>query len=746
MEHIIINGLENEGPGDILGAIGNETEVDPDKVGEIKILKSQAVVEVPEDAIKFLEAQLDGVTIGNSNVSVRKMREDESRHRDQINYYVEKFRELVEMEREEEMRQHRESIRKLSGKERENEGKAILHLRSRDEGETLAGYLVKFMRNRKGEELPETEIGVGDLVMISKKDPLRDDNPTGTVVEKTNYSVTVAFDGKPKSFVFGKNLRMDLYVNDITYQRMKDALEKVRAADEDMLKLRKIMTGLENPQEPNPVDVDNWFNEDLNESQKNAVERALGDEDFHLIHGPPGTGKTTTCIEVIEQFIEREQSVLATADSNIAVDNILEFLLDQGVDAVRVGHPARVTPKLREHTLDNLVEEKEEYQESEKLREKAFSLKEKQDSLTHPSGRYRRGMSDEQIKSLAEKGRGSRGVSPDKIKEMAEWLKVQEEADRLFERSDELRDEAVDEVIEEADVVCTTNSTAGSELIEGKMFDVVVIDEATQATEPSCIIPITHGRKVVMAGDHKQLPPTVKSQEAASQGLEDTLFERLAEEHPEIKDLLTVQYRMHEKIMNFSNNEFYDGELVADDSVKTHTLSDLRFDINELGSDWQPVLNPTEPFVFLDTKLKGFSERTPPGSTSKENPGEAEKVKDIVENLRKSGLDDEDLAVISPYDDQVDLLNRMIDGEDLEIKTVDGFQGREKEVVIISLTRSNDSGQIGFLKDVRRLNVALTRAKRKLIVVGDSDTLTIHGTYQNFVRYSEKEGIRLIEF
>lgn len=742
MRKVLLTGLDGEGPGDIVGAVAGETDVNPDLLGEIQIDDDTAFVEV-QDRAEDVARGLDGETVGRSEVSASLLEDEDLEEMEEISNYVEKYRNLVEMEREEEMRWHEESIRNLSGREREDRGKAILHMRGRDEGEGLEGHLVKFMRNRKGEELPETEITVGDLVMLSKNDPLRDDNPTGTVVEKTRYSVTVAFDENPPGFVYDRGLRMDLYVNDITYQRMKDALSELKSADGRLEELRDVVAGLKEPGEPEPAEVDSWHNEKLNESQRNAVRRALGAEDFHLIHGPPGTGKTTTAIEVIQQYIDRGKTVLATADSNAAVDNILEFLLDQGVDAVRVGHPARVTPQLREHTLDSLVEENEKYRESQEVREKAFELKDRQDDLTHPSGRYRRGMSNEKIKELADQGRGSRGVPAEKIEEMAEWLEIQEEADELFEKSDRLEEEAVQEVIESMDVVCTTNSTAGSELMEDREFDVLVIDEATQATEPSCLIPITHADEVVMAGDHRQLPPTVKNQEAAEKGLEDTLFERLAEDHLEIKDMLEVQYRMHRKIMDFSSEHFYGGKLRADSSVEDHTLADLDYD-GDRPDSWDEALSPEHPAVFLDTSKIDASERTRQGSTSKENRREAKIVQEITEEVLDAGIHDEDVAVISPYDDQVDLLDRRIDREDLEVKTVDGFQGREKEVVIISLVRSNERDEIGFLRDVRRLNVALTRAKRKLVVVGDSDTVSTHDTYSQLLEYMEDKG-KLLE-
>lgn len=404
-----------------------------------------------------------------------------------------------------------------------------------------------------------------------------------------------------------------------------------------------------------------------------------------------------------------------------------------------MGHPARVTPALREYTLDNRIENREAYQRSQELREEAFDLLDRQDDLTHPSGRWRRGLSDDRIRELAEEGRGSRGVPPERIEEMAEWLDLQEKADELFERSDDLEDGAIAEVIEAADAVCTTNSTAGSDLLDGREFDTLVIDEATQATEPSCLIPITSADRVVMAGDHRQLPPTIQSEEAAREGLRETLFERLAARE-EIVSLLDTQYRMHEGIMEFSSERFYNGALKADESVRTHTLADFGVEAEDLPVNRREILDPDAPLVFADTSGANAAEHSREGSTSRENPTEAELVASLARAYLDTGIDPTDIALISPYDDQVDRIRREIDIEGLEIDTIDGFQGREKEVVLLSLVRSNASNEIGFLDESRRFNVALTRAKRKAIIVGDGNTVTAADTYEGFVEYVRKNG------
>ncbi|MDX1637098.1 MAG: IGHMBP2 family helicase [Balneolaceae bacterium] len=740
MEQVCITGLDGAGPGDILGAIGGETDINPAVVGNIEINGSFALVEIPGDLSDRLISQLDGETIANSRVTLKPAAADEIEPLEEIEAYVTRFRHLVDLEREEEMREHEESIRTLSGRQRQAEGKAILDLRGRDEGEGLEGKRVKFLRQQQGRELPDTRISVGDLVMISRDDPLRDDNPTGTVVQKTSFSITAAFDNPP-GFIYGKDLRMDLYVNDITYQRMKAALETLQTADGKLSELRDILLGLQPVNKVRKADIGNWFNTDLNQSQKNAVRNGIGAEFLHLVHGPPGTGKTTTLSELIRQAISSGDKVLASAASNTAVDNLLEFLVEQGVKAVRVGHPARVSRLLHEHTLDHCISKNEQYRRSEELRKQAFALKEEQEQFTRPSGRYRRGMSDNRIKQLAGQNRGSRGVPPETIREMARWLEIREQMDTLFEKADKLRGEAVNQVIDENEVICTTNSTAGSELLDGVQFDLVVIDEATQATEPGCLISITHGSKVVMAGDHKQLPPTVKSREATDKGLATTLFERLSEQHANVISMLRTQYRMHQAIMQFSSEQFYQGKLRADDTVRTHTLSDLDPDMSSVDPELQRILDPGEPVVFVDTARIDAAERSRMGSTSRENPEEARLVARMVEHLLQSGIDAGDIGIITPYNDQVDLLRRKLDCEPLEISSVDGFQGREKEVILISLTRSNPQNEIGFLEDVRRLNVSLTRARRKLIVLGDRDMVTTNRIYDQFYTHAAENGL-----
>lgn len=662
------------------------------------------------------------------------------------NEYVQHFAELVELEREEQMRLHEEEMRRLSGREREEKGRAFLKMKGKSQDLGLGGkHLVRFRKQNADLTLPDSEIEVGDLVLVSKAGtaPWEDDNPTGTVAEKTAYSITVAFDDAPPSFVYRKDLRIDLFVNDITFQRMIEALKKFKR----LPRWQKDKLLGNTPPDFTKIKEIEFCNDDLNESQQEAVLRCLAAQDFFLIHGPPGTGKTITCIEVIAQLVKREYKILAAADSNVAVDNLVERLDKLGVAVVRIGHPARVIPSLRRRSLDYLVQEDPDYIKAQGLRARAYELKERMKGFIVPEMRWRRGLSDEAIMQLAQEGRTVRGIPAAKLKGMRKWLTVKQNIDKLFGTARELEESAINRIIKAAEVICATNSTAGSEILKSAKFDFAVIDEATQSTEPSSLIAVLKAKRFIMAGDHKQLPPTILNEEAARGSLSTSLFERLLQLHGDrIRVMLEVQYRMNEEIASFPNREFYEGKLQASEQIKRQSLMDILPKTNDEAFEHQDL----KPFLFIDTRGSDeFRERVRRGSTSKENVGEAKLVKDIAERLLSLSIPPEEIAIISPYDDQVALIRTMLRVDGLEIKTVDGFQGREKEVVIVSFVRSNKSGEIGFLRDLRRLNVSITRAKRKLVLIGDSTTLESNGCYERLIgsakergAYKKKKGVK----
>lgn len=620
--------------------------------------------------------------------------------------YVNKFKELVKKERDHEINFHKEEIKKL-GTKRENVGRAILNLNGKVIREFFGEYIVRYGRSEK---FKKTDISVGDIVLISKGNPLQSDL-LGTVIEIGSNHVDVSMEIVPKWAL--NDIRIDLYVNDVTFKRMLNALDKFNSTDNRLI---DIILSIDGPQKSKTTEI-RFLDYRLNEYQKEAVLEALSARDLYLIHGPPGTGKTSTISEVILQEALRKNKVIATADSNIAVDNILSNISKhESFKIVRIGHPSRISKKLIKYSLQNKITEHPNYSTLVKLKtdlQKNYDLRK---NFQRPDPKWRRGMSNDDIIIFSKLNKDIRGIPKETIKQMADWVICSENIAKTKENVQKFEKKLIDDIISTSDVVVATNSMAGSEILEDYKFDVCVIDEGSQSTEPSSLIPIVRSRKLIIAGDHKQLPPTVLSDELE---LKKTLFERMIQEHPEFSKILQVQYRMNEKIMEFSNEMFYENKLIAHESVKLQTLLEI---VENVSNEDKDIINekPLQ-FINVDGQEKQNSFK------SSYNVEEAEKVLDIVSKLQKYEIP---VSVITPYDAQVKYISKMLNTDKIDVKSVDGFQGRENEVIVISFVRTD---KMGFLKDLRRLNVAVTRAKRKLIVVGSKNLLIKDDAYSKFL-------------
>ena len=633
--------------------------------------------------------------------------------------YIKNLIRLVNYERDAEIDLMTHEISTMSGQKREELGRAINKLKGKYVGKELGMQIVQFGRS----EIIDTEISVGDMVLISTDNPLRSDL-TGTVTEKGARFIKVAFDKRIPKWALKKKVRLDLYANDITFRRMEDNLNHLSLKGKNAL---EYILNQRNPKKNRPTPYISYIDQSLNESQKSAIENSLSCENFFLIHGPFGTGKTRTLVELISQETRQNHKVLATAESNAAVDNILERLMDnKKLNLTRLGHPQRVSKHNITQTLAYKVENHDLNRKIKKIHKKIDKLIGKRNNFTKPTPQYRRGYGDYDILHNASKGKGGRGISPEKMKSMAQWIEINQEINEAHDDIKRIENRMIKDIIDKSDVILATNSSAALESISRTKFDVAIIDEASQATIPSILIPIAKAHRFILAGDHKQLPPTIISEKAGA--LEKTLFEELIKMYPFKSQLLNVQYRMNSLLMKFPNQEFYNNGLKSDSSVDDITINDI------LDSSYDE-----EALLFIDTsKIENNGERHLKDSKSIVNKLESEIAVNIANDYLNAGIDEEDIGIISPYADQVKLIQ---DKTPIEVKTVDGFQGREKEIIIISTVRSNNNGNIGFLKDLRRLNVAITRAKRKLIIIGNKETLKTNPTYSRLVDFVEDKNL-----
>ncbi|MGM0574273.1 MAG: AAA domain-containing protein [Myxococcota bacterium] len=593
-------------------------------------------------------------------------------------------------------------------KERVARGLALMDLVVDETDAVPGGRHLLWLVTRRPGGLAHARIGTGDPVRLWWEEPEGPDAVRGTVARRHRERLAVVVDEDLPDRYEDGGFRLDRDAPEATFDRGDRAIRTFLEAKSGSATgwLREVLLGDERPAfDPEP----RWkpFDADLNRPQREAVSRALAAQDVALVHGPPGTGKTRTLVEIARQAVRRGESVLATAASNTAVDNLAERLARAGVEVVRVGHPARVSDAVQARTLDALLEHTEAWRLARRWTGEARDL------LRRVRARSDRGTLDRR-----------------------ERRAMREEVGRLFRDARRQLRGAEDRILDGATVICATAAGADASVLRDRTFDLVVLDEATQAPDPIALVALARARRAVLAGDPRQLPPTVIDPEADREGLGRTVFERLAVSgDDDLLRMLVVQHRMHETLMSFPSAASYEGRLVASDAVRAHRLVDLP------GVAPDP-LRPG-PLVFVDTAGKGWEERRGEEDPSTWNPRQAERTAAEIRRLLGRGVPPGDVAVITPYHAQARRLRHLLSDAvraGLEVGTVDGFQGREKEAVVVDLVRSNDAGDLGFLRDVRRMNVALTRARRFLLVLGDSATLGRHPYYAAFLEAAEGAG------
>ena len=630
-----------------------------------------------------------------------------------------KLSKLLALEKEEDLRVYREKIQRKPLKQRVADGYTWYPLIVTKRGYTYGDRAYVIVERTKEVAAPRQFRSGRPVNLFAREHEGKQREKSGVINFVKPDKMKIVFNSRELPDWLDKGLLgVDLLFDETTYLEMEKAIQRMKKAKSDRTaELRRVLYGKQAPsfEELHRIDLPR-----LNASQNAAVHAIRTARDVAVVHGPPGTGKTTTLVQAIRLLAQVENTILVCAPSNTAVDLLTERLAAAGLEVLRVGNISRVDESLIRHTLDGKLAEHPDSKTIKKVKIQAAEARKQ-------AKQWKRDRSHGKNRGQMFKDAG----------ELDAWAR-------------QLEARLIDQLLASAQVVTCTLVGSTAKVLQGEKFKTVVIDEAAQALEPATLIPISRVSKVVLAGDPFQLPPTVKSNEAARKGFRITLLERLIGYLPHV-NLLTVQYRMHQAIMGFSNEYFYGGQLTAADAVVDHRLA---------------IAN-AESVEFIDTAGCGFAEKLNPEFQSRYNPEEflilREHLYQVLDKYEAADHDLPSIAIISPYREQVIHIREGIaederlaplakmllrDGIDdpnigpkqLVVQTIDGFQGQERDLVYLSLVRSNDKAEIGFLKDYRRMNVAMTRARQLLVVIGDSATVGADDFYQAFLDYVDREG------
>lgn len=610
---------------------------------------------------------------------------------------------LLKKEREEDRKQYENKIRNRSLEDRKKEGVTWYPV-TVDRSYLGTGEKWVLQMERTTDHDKRHFFQAGSSVSIFLNDPKKKHSASGIIsrVSEKYMTIVLNYDDPPEWLDEGR-LGVDLLFDESTYDEMERTMRKLAEVKEGRIKeLIGILLGENAPAFGQPIAI---RHPQLNESQNEALNLIGAARDLALVHGPPGTGKTTTLVEAIKDTVAREKQVMVTAASNAAVDLLAEKLTLQGLRVLRIGHPARVTEEVVACTLDARLAEHDDARLLKELRRKA-----------------------EEFRAMGKKYKRNFGRAEREQRKL-----MLDEARSLKDDARMLEEHMIYDELNKAEVIACTLVGANSSYLQNRTFKTLFVDEASQALEPATWIPLIRCHRVVMAGDHWQLPPTVKSQEAAKQGLAETIFERnISRWQADV--MLQTQYRMHDEIMQFSNKHFYKGMLKSAEVIgQRRQLFD-------------------QPMRFIDTAGCGFDEKINEETLSTYNEEEARFVLSHLDSILKGAGEEAGrlkIGVIAPYKAQSELLKSTLGDLGLEepilknitINSVDAFQGQERDVMLISLTRSNPNGEIGFLSDVRRMNVAMTRARHLLVMVGDSATLSSNSFFDELIQDMQQRNL-----
>jgi len=604
---------------------------------------------------------------------------------------------LLTLEKEEEILQFEGLMKNTSVQQRVEMGICWHPLKVVETGFGFGDYPYAILERTRAKDSPH-QFSSGKSAILFSTDNQAPDAWKGIIQFVNGDQLKLIFftDEEPEILDWGK-LGVVLMPDENAYKEQESILKFVANARNCRLAdLRDILILNAESENTKSTHFNPEINKSLNDSQKQAVQQIIDNKDVVMVHGPPGTGKTTTLIEATRLLVNDGEQVLLTAPSNAAADWLSIKCLEQGLKVLRMGNIAKIDEQLEKVTLEGHLRNHENFQDIRKYRKQSAELR-------RMAGKYKRqfGKAEREQRKL-----------------------ILQEAKSIGNEARKIEEYLITQCIDSADVITCTLMGANHRLLQNREFNTVIIDESAQSPEPACWVPISKANRVVLAGDPFQLPPTIKSEPAAKGGLSKTLMEKLLNNVP--TNLLDIQYRMNKSIMEFSNKWFYGGNLKADERV-------LNWKLKELKS-----------LEFIDTAGRGWNEKLNPETRSVSNPDEANLlVFLLIKLLNELNGIPVSIGVVSPYKEQTLLLNSLISEIEypehtfIDIQTIDSFQGQERDAIFVSLVRSNDDNEIGFLKDYRRMNVAMTRARKKLCIIGDSATLANDPFYKAFVDHCE---------
>ena len=609
-----------------------------------------------------------------------------------VEKYENELKSLINDEIEYEKNENSKKLIKRISAKKTDEKETIRHLICTFKNYAENPRQVKF----KSKDRIDAEINELDRVLITDEN-FHGMNQEGIVVKIKSNEIIIEY--SKDNFIkpdISHSYRIDLYVKEGTYNRQLENLKPLSPDGKYALHFALKHICPENYKNQNK-NID-FYDSELNKSQREAVFKSLNSKHFFLIHGPFGTGKTKTLIEIIRQEALIKEKILITADSNAAVDNIAERLIDTDLNILRIGNSRKISDTINEHSLSVQTKKHPCYSKIEENNNIISELYKKLDKTN---------IETQEVKYIRSKIR-----------------ETHEENDKIYSKIQK-------DIIDNHKIILTTNTSAALDMLSHCHFDVAIIDEASQTTIPSVLIPIAKADKFILAGDPKQLPPTVTSN---NNELKITLFEILQKNFPEQQKFLNVQNRMNEKLMEFPNREFYNNKLDCGEKAKNYFLQPE-----------QDVYHNKSPIFFIDTSKDNHnSESQYKNSTSIHNKLESKIASEIAIKYKRSGIPESEIGIITPYVDQVNLIKTIIRKQtSINVDTVDGFQGNERDVIIISLVRSTNSKNISFIADPKRLNVTLTRARKKLIIIGNTKTLKQENIFKKLIEfYEEKKSLK----